>query len=221
MRTEEELSPLGPVAQSAALSAALRIARVQLRYARQGIGMAQVALAGARHFEPLRHYPAGDVICRDPATGEATAQFYYHAHASSRRPHDEHGHFHLFARNSALTGGFCHIAGLSLDIHGRPLRWFTTNRWVTGEHWVDAPTVIDALPRLRIASKGRLGPLADWLDALVALHRDDLRNLLLDRDEHMASRLAGEPAESVFEDRGLDVINECPIHLDARLQALA
>ena len=28
-----------------------------------------------------------------------------------------------------------HLAALSLDVNGQPVRWFTTNRWVTGEHW--------------------------------------------------------------------------------------
>lgn len=208
MRTQEGLSR-----EARLLDAAEQVVQVQSRYAQAGIGLAQAALAGARRCEPLRHYPAADVIDR-----QRGLQFYYHAH-SSHRPHpDEHGHFHLFVRNE--TEDFFHVAALSLDARGWPLRWFTTNRWVTGERWVGAAQATAALPHFRPATHGRLAPVAQWLGAMVVLYEHTLATLLRRRDEMVNRRLARAPAEVVFEDRGLDVITENRVSLPQRLAQL-
>jgi hypothetical protein len=196
------------------LAAAQTVVDVQMRYARLGQGMAQAALAGARIVEPLRHYPSSDVV-----DAEHACEFYYHAHTSSRYPVEEHGHFHLFVRPDG--GGFHHLAGLSLDDRGWPLRWFVTNRWVTGEQWADAHTCIAALPTFRPVTQGRLAPVAQWLGAMVVLYSDVLASLLRRRDTLVARRLATTSAEALFEDRRLDVITETRVSLPRRLQQLA
>lgn len=199
----------------ALMQAAQQVIAVQARYAAAGLGLAQAALGGAARFETLRHYPAGDVVDR-----ANRSQFYYHAHGSRRRPGQEHGHFHLFARG-AEAGDFHHLAALSLDARGWPLRWFTTNRWVTGERWVDADTLVAALPGFRPRTHGRLAPLATWLSAMVVLYADTLATLLRRRDAMVARRLQATPAEQLFEDRRLDVITETQVSLPRRLQQLA
>ena len=201
---------------------------IPLRYAQRGIGMAQAALGGARACVELRHYPANDA--RDPASG---TQFYYHAHGSRRRPADEHGHFHVFAPRpdtpsampapddtGTLPSGFVHVAALSLDAHGRPIRWFTTNRWVTGEAWTDAGSLIALLPGLRPRARGRLAPVADWLDAMLRLYARPLATLIRRRDAVIARRAARTDRVAVFEDRTLDVVTECAVDLPADLQRL-
>jgi hypothetical protein len=204
VRPQEELS----------LEAAERVVRIQSRYAAAGIGLAQAALAGARELHTLRHYPAGDAC--DAASG---SEFYYHAHGS-RRPHpDEHGHFHLFVRREGH--GFFHLAALSLDARGLPLRWFTTNGWVTGERWVDAHTVIAALPSFHPNARGRLAPVAAWLDAMVTLYADTLARLLRRRDAVIARRAAGRSLEAVLEDRRLDVVTESRLAFPSRLSRIA
>lgn len=196
--------------------AAADVVAVQARLARAGIGMAQAAMAGATRCETLRHYPRGDVI--DRANG---SQFYYHAHGAGRRPPAEHGHFHLFVRNLAGESSFSHLAGLSLDDQGWPLRWFCTNRWVTGEHWLPAPQLIAALACFQPRTAGRLAPVARWLAAMVQLYAGVLAGLLHRRDRLVARRLAHTPAETLFEDRRLDVITATQVALPARLQRLA
>ena len=204
------------LARDAALrQAARQVISVQARYAANGQGLAQAALGGAGRVETLRHYPAGDVIDR-----ASHSQFYYHAHGSRRRPAQEHGHFHLFVRGAA-PGDFFHLAALSLDARGWPLRWFSTNRWVTGERWVDADTAIAALPGFRPRTPGRLAPVAAWLSGLVVLYADALAALLRRRDAVLARRLQTVPAERLFEDRRLDVITETQVSLPRRLQQLA
>jgi hypothetical protein len=212
VRTEEELSRRR--------AAAARVVAVQWRYARRGTSLAQAALGGAREFVALRHYPRDDAI--DAASG---TQFYYHAHDSRRRPPEEHGHFHLFVRapraaRGAATG-FVHVAALSLDARGLPLRWFTTNRWVTGERFAPADEVIAALPRLRPSARGRLTPVAQWLGAMVELYARPVAALLRRRDAVIARRSAGAPRERVLEDRSLDVVTEHRIDLPADLARLA
>jgi hypothetical protein len=210
MRAEEELS-----AADRLLLAAREAVSIQTRYAQAGQGLAQAALAGAHTCEHLRHYPLNDVV--DAQRG---CQFYYHAHGSRRVPANEHGHFHLFMRDAELPG-FFHLAALSLDARGWPVRWFTTNRWVTGEHWVDAQTAIDALPRFQPRTPGRLAPVARWLGAMVILYEDALSAMLRRRDEMLHRRLRHAPMEQLFEDRRLDVITQQAVSLPGRLRQLA
>ncbi len=210
MRTEEALTR-----DERALDAAGRLVTVQQQYAARGMTMAQAALAGARAFVPMRHYPSDD--CVDRAGGTL---FYYHAHGSRRRPSHEHGHFHLFVRTPD-AGVFHHLAALSLDTCGWPIRWFTTNRWVTGERWIDAPAAIEALRRFHPRATGRLAPVAAWLDAMVTLYQDTLAALLHRRDASILRRTARSVADDVFEDRRLDVVSEVRIALPALLARLA
>lgn len=187
---------------------------VPLRYAQAGTSLAHAALAGARLFEALRHYPERDVV--DAGAG---TRFYYHAH---RLDDPEHGHFHLFAQGRR-PGDFMHLAALSLDARGQPVQWFTTNRWVTGEHWRPAPQLLPRLRRWRVRTGGRLAPVANWLNAMVALYADELAQLLQARDARMAPLLAGRSraaCEAVFEDRSLDVISACPALLAPKISQL-
>jgi hypothetical protein len=194
--------------------AAERAVGIPLRYAERGTGLAQAALAGAHACVELRHYPARDAI--DPGTG---TQFYYHAHGSRRRPRDEHGHFHVFAREPGEPG-FVHVAALSIDARGLPLRWFATNRWVTGERWADSARVTALLPGLRPRARGRLAPVADWLDAMLVLHARPIAALLARRDAAIARHAARRDLETVLEDRSIDVVAEIPVDLPDRLREL-
>lgn len=190
--------------------AALDAVGIPLRYAQRGVGMAQLALAGARHFETWRHYPQGDAHDRVHGT-----QFYYHAHGSRRTRADEHGHFHLFVRPAPER--FHHLAALSLDGLGRPLRWFTTNGWVTGEQYRDAAQLLPLLDGFSLTCRGRLAPLAAWLQSLVRLYRAPLSRLLVRRDAMLWRHARGRELEAVLQDRRLDVLSQCAIDLPTRI----
>lgn len=202
-------------AGSGDLQASAQVAlAVPLRYAQAGTSLAHAALAGAQRFEVSRHYPAADVV--DEAAGYS---FYYHAH---RLDDVEHGHFHLF-RRGAGPGRYTHLAALSLDTGGQPLRWFTTNRWVTGERWRQAAQLLPALKAFRLRTHGRMAPVATWLGAMVALFADELAALIRARDAALAPRLEGRTrreADGVFEDRSLDVLSECPAQLAPKIYQL-
>ncbi|GAB4214356.1 MAG: hypothetical protein Fur007_10380 [Rhodoferax sp.] len=184
---------------------------VALRYARSGTSLARVALAGSSHCVEFQHYPAKDVV--DVRNG---CRFYYHVHTSSRRPAQEHGHFHLFAHGVGEQG-YAHLGALSLDDRGVPLRWFVTNGWVTGESLDAAARAADALARFRVDVRGRMAPLARWLTAMVCLYADDLRDLQRQRDAWLAQQARTRDARLVWEDRNFDVVCECPADWMQRL----
>lgn len=196
------------------LHAAHEALGIPLRYAQAGNSLALAAMAGAAQCIELAHYPRLDVVDTHHGT-----RFYYHAHASRRRPDDEHGHFHLFAQG-CQPGDYAHLAGISLDARGQPIRLFTTNRWVTGEAWRQAAGVELALARFAVHTRGRMAPVARWLTAMVRLFLPQLVQLVRRRDAVMARRSARQGWEVLCEDRRLDVVTESRISLSRRIQQL-
>lgn len=208
LRTEE-------VNTQALLAAAQTAASVQLQCAQRGTSLAQAALAGARTFSEMRHYPQKDV--NDALTGH---RFFYHAH---RRDEAEHGHFHLFAFDQSHVPNFAHLAALSLDRTGQATRWFTTNQWVTGEHWLPADGVLQALSHFSVQTKGRLAPVARWLTAMVRLFQPQLAALVRERDEALLRHIDAHPTHdrcAVLEDQHIDVLSQTPADLHARIAQL-
>ncbi|MFZ2295366.1 MAG: hypothetical protein WAW46_10060 [Polaromonas sp.] len=196
------------------LQAAHEALGIPLRYAQAGSSLARAAMAGAQRCIELAHYPRQDVVDMKHGT-----RFYYHAHGSRRRPGNEHGHFHLFAQSSQ-PGDYTHLAGISLDAQGQPIRFFTTNRWVTGETWRQAADIERALAHFAVLTSGRMAPVARWLTALVHLYAPQLVRLVRRRDAVMARRAASQGWEALCEDRRLDVVTECRISLSQRIQQL-
>jgi hypothetical protein len=191
--------------------------QIPLHYLERGTHLAEAALAGARRFEYLRHYPARDMI--DPRHG---TRAFYHTHDAAQRWDngvDEHGHFHLFW-DGVGDQPYVHLVALALDNRGQPLRWFCTNRWVTGGHWEAAPTQIERLPHFRLQVRGRLAPIATWLTAMVQLFADELARLLRARDRRVATLQRRAGADDLFEDRRVDVLCSTDAALAPRLAAL-
>ncbi len=170
--------------------------------------------------EQWAHYPADDVV-----NGPAGSRYFYHCHPPEEREWGEHGHFHLFLARSAMPHGhhpmmpapptdepradIVHIAALSVDLQGLPIRWFTVNRWVTDETLFHARTIAAALGRFDL--RGPVGdPLVnDWLTAMVALSRPMLIDLLKRRDTVLMDRDPGGESRSVEvpSDDAIDLVN--------------
>jgi hypothetical protein len=196
------------------LNAAHDALGIPLRYARSGSSLAMAAMAGARQCVELQHYPRSDVV--DAAHG---TRFYYHAHGSRHSPGNEHGHFHLFA-HGGQPGDYTHLAGLSIDAQGQPVRVFTTNRWVTGETWRTATEVEQFLVRFAVQTQGRMAPVARWLTAMVHLYGPQLKQLVRRRDTVMTRRSARQGWDALCEDRQLDVVSQTRISLAKRIQQI-
>lgn len=189
--------------------AARAVFAVQAAMAARGSHLASAALAGAREFVEWEHYPHDDCIDRTHGT-----EFYYHAHDAARRAAAEHGHFHVFARHD--DGHFWHLAGISLDNRGRATRLFTTNRWVTAEAWAPATEMLPRLDAFALESRGRLAPVARWIQAMMRLYRPLIAELMAERD----AWLAGFPSaqrEAALDDRSVHIVSQRPIDVFADL----
>ncbi|MDZ4307032.1 DUF6969 family protein [Allopontixanthobacter sp.] len=177
------------------------------------------------------HYPDDDA--RDART---RSRWYYHVHAPGDRDPAEHGHFHLFLHRTQMDDGslpvaapaegeealafVTHIAGLAIDHHGIPVNWFATNRWVTNEFMYPAPVMIDHLDRYDVDQTEEDKTVNRFLTAMVALYRQEIGDMLLERDRRIAGLTsAGADPEDIFE-VGNDVLAICPIDLDAKIEEL-
>jgi hypothetical protein len=190
--------------------AAMTALQVPLDYARQGRNLSWAALAGAKKMQVLRHHPLHDVVDEEHQT-----RFYYHAHPLPGDEH-EHGHFHVF--RDTVPGRFHHLAALSLDVQGRPRRWFCTNQWVTGETWAPACDVQRWISSFEVSARGKMAPVARWLTALFYLDAPRLMGLILERDRYLDAW--GPHRTQTWQNRQLHVLCSLNIDLPERIQSL-
>ncbi len=189
--------------------------------------MLRVLPAGDIHF--WHHYPGNDA--RDAQT---QSRWYYHVHPPGDRDPAEHGHFHLFLHRSQIDPSaeliamprageqaeahVTHVAGLSIDKSGIPITWFVTNRWVTEEFLYPAETMIAHLTDYDVDNTAEDGLVNRFVTAMVALYREELAQLLRQRDARQAE-LVAEHGTAAY-DSGNDVLAALPIDLDAKIESL-
>lgn len=179
-----------------------------------------------------KHYPpkdARDKFCR--------SRWYYHVHAAGSRDEDEHGHFHLFLHRTQLPEGLepkvwppqredakahvTHLVGLSIDKVGIPRAWFTVNRFVTNEFLFPADVMIDHLADFNVDHTAEDDCVNRFVTAMVALYREEIAQLLRERDERQAELVAEFGAEAAYEKASkVEVLSQIPIDLDAKLGSL-
>ena len=181
------------------------------------------------HF--WEHYPKKDARDRD-----TKSRWYYHVHAPGQRDADEHGHFHLFLHRTQLPKGLepqvwppqgedakahvTHIAGLSINHQGIPRAWFMTNRFVTNEFLYPADVMIDHLPDYMVDNTAEDDQVNQFLTAMVALYRNEIAELLHQRDKALIE-LVKEHGDAAFEKAsGVEVLAQIPIDLDAKIETI-
>ena len=177
------------------------------------------------------HYPikdARDKFCK--------SRWYYHVHAPGSRDEDEHGHFHLFLHRSQLPDGLepkvwppqgedakahvTHLIGLSINTVGIPRAWFSVNRFVTNEFLFPADTMIDHLPDFNVDHTAEDDLVNRFVTAMVALYREEIAQLLRERDAKQAE-LEAEHGEAGYEKAsGVEVLSQIPIDLDEKLSGM-
>ena len=177
------------------------------------------------------HYPikdARDKFCK--------SRWYYHVHAPGSRDEDEHGHFHLFLHRSQLPDGLepkvwppqgedakahvTHLIGLSINTVGIPRAWFSVNRFVTNEFLFPADTMIDHLPDFNVDHTAEDDLVNRFVTAMVALYREEIAQLLRERDAKQAE-LEAEHGEAGYEKAsGVEVLSQIPIDLDEKISSL-
>ncbi|APG63739.1 hypothetical protein LPB140_09085 [Sphingorhabdus lutea] len=168
------------------------------------------------------HYPEIDVV-----NGVAGSRFFYHCHPPEDRDGEEHGHFHFFIDKKSMDSDFnpliaapeitgkraevVHIAALSMDYNGLPIKWFTTNRWVTDESLYPAENIISKMALFDL--RGLNGdPLVNiWLTAMLRLSQNIIANLLRERDEILMQK---DPSG---EDRNVEILSHARVDLSSLL----
>ncbi|WP_255573769.1 hypothetical protein [Erythrobacter sp. SCSIO 43205] len=177
------------------------------------------------------HYPekdARDKYCK--------SRWYYHVHAAGSRDADEHGHFHLFLHRTQLPQGLepkvwppqredarahvTHIIGLSIDTNGVPRSWFTVNRFVTNEFLYPADVMIEHLPQFNVDHTQEDDLVNRFVTAMVALYRDEIAELLRERDKRQEELVAEFGEDAYSKESGVEVLSQIAIDLDAKLGSL-
>lgn len=177
------------------------------------------------------HYPkkdARDKFCK--------SRWYYHVHKPGQRDADEHGHFHLFLHRTQLPEGLepkvwppqgedarahvTHIVGLSINTAGIPRAWFTVNRFVTNEFLFPAKVMIEHLPDFNVDHTKEDDLVNRFVTAMVALYRDEIAELLRERDARQAELEAEHGPDGYEKASGIEVLSQIPIDLDAKLGSL-
>ena len=178
------------------------------------------------------HYPK-----RDARDAHCRSRWYYHVHAEGDRDPDEHGHFHLFLHRTQLPEGLeprvwppqgedakahvTHLIGLSIDKIGIPRSWFAVNRFVTNEFLYPAEVMIDHLPAFNVDHTAEDELVNRFVTAMVALYRDEIAQLLRERDRRHEELIARFGDKDAFEKAsGVDVLAQVPIDLDAKIGSL-
>ena len=183
-------------------------------------------------FTEWEHYPPGDV--HDKTNG---AIWFYHAHARDEgesRPWDEHGHFHMFVYTEKLgagavplalpkerdeqKGGLCHLAAVSFDMSGAPMKIFSTNRWVADEWMYSAGDVIGLLDRFKVDNEAH-ALTSRWLMAALRLYRPQIEWALKERDRVLATAREKDP-EGFGEDKDIEVLSAIDFDLAGQIDAI-
>lgn len=179
------------------------------RFCSEGLNDPSGINGSDRIFREWQHYPSHDLV--DVVSGY---EAYYHAHKVDEMSDTEHGHFHLFKRSPTQTEQFMHLIAIALDSKGLPVRLFTTNQWVTGETMGSAESLRDALAHFKIESGNSLDTLASWIQSLITLYRDEIEQLIEERDRRL-NQLASQTKSmaSVLNDQSIHVLSQRQIHL--------
>jgi len=213
--TVELLRKLSPQERSDLYAAAIKAIETTQSFLKQGKTVVSEIIGDAPYVE-WEHYPRGD------AKSRSGGSFYYHAHSAAQRMPQEHGHFHVFAPNSRqdcpAEQRYTHIAALSVDSRGMPLRVFTTNQWVTAECWEDAERVC-ALARNTALGDAKPHRVGRWLDAMLALFRPQIEYITRLRDARVVA-LQQRGRTRLLDDRRTHILSQCRIDFSTQILAL-
>lgn len=190
----------------------LALSEVLMDYGQRRTNPVFDVLPATEPFHFNRKYPAERLHF-----GNDQWRAYYHSHSDQYpAPWQEHGHFHLFYRvddsgNSAAD--WSHVAALSMNAEGQPVRWFTVNNWVCGDHWVEARELVD---HIQFSTEGDL-PVNRWLACMTGFYRATIIDLLFARDVVLEEKKNGQSLASALSDRNIYYLANQAIDLKREL----
>ena len=209
-------------------AAGLRLLSTYADLARRGEHLLD-SLLGGQPPKQWAHYPDDDAIDH-----EHGYQWFYHSHSPDDRPSGvDHGHIHLFARRklwsrrlrsareilfARLDGGPAepvntrHLLSIGFDAKGLPVSLFTVNSWVTGDLMLSAASTARLLDEIRLATV--FSEVDAVIQSVLRLCRTEIQDLLWRRDV----ALWNFEGAKVLANKSLEVLSECAIDLDIKLQ---
>ena len=135
-----------------------------------------------------------------------------------------------------------HLVGLSIDTVGIPRAWFTVNRFVTNEFLFPAgvalsdsvetmqyddfeflfpaDVMIEHLPDFNVDETKEDDLVNRFVTAMVALYREEIAELLRQRDARHAELVAKHGEKGYEKESGVEVLSQIPIDLDAKISSL-
>ena len=108
---------------------------------------------------------------------------FYHCHVYPDKKETEHGHFHFFVKQKQ-SEKWQHLAALSMNNQGQPEQWLTVNQWVTDSDWIEVNDFDSLFKELSNLESDDL--LHEWIIAIIILYRDQLRELIEQRDQQLS-----------------------------------
>ncbi len=159
--------------------------------------------------ETHRYPPEGIIF------GDKLWRAYYHSHQTPENDPDEHGHFHIFTRFDEDGSDWTHVAGLSVDQFGQPLDWFMANKWVVSGAWHSAEFLSRNLTTPGVSSDAN--PVGHWIAAMLGTFRDEIDQMLIERDRFVAQHTNTSDRNDVFEDRSIWRLARHKIDLHSKL----
>jgi len=114
---------------------------------------------------------------------QVSLKIFYHCHPYPDKDEHEHGHFHLFIHFHEQPD-WKHLAALSMNHNGQPIKWLTVNQWVTDSPWTDNDDLIALFEHIAESDPDDL--LQAWFIAMLNLYQQELQRLLHKRDQELS-----------------------------------
>jgi len=183
-----------------------------VKFGREETNPVLAILDGKAPNEEHRYPPDGISFAHDKWRA------FYHSHETPDKAPGEHGHFHIFARLEKGQDSWTHVAGLAVDKIGQPIEWFAANKWVVRGEWQPAKYLKRHLPSLDIHGEKNL--TAQWLASLLGTYRDEINNLLEERDRFVSFHRDETDQGGLFEDKSIWKLAKSPIELQSKLETI-
>ena len=116
--------------------------------------------------------------------------WFFHYHDAAAHAQKQGGHFHLFADgrffgDSKPSADKTHLIAVELDQTGDLAGFFVPNRWTTNERVRPATVLAPALDDFYASENSPDTLLSLWLSALLLVFKEDILELLFQRDQYL------------------------------------
>lgn len=150
-----------------------------------------------------------------PIEGESISlRIFYHHHDFPGRHPAEHGHFHVFSRQNSHSD-WRHLVAVSMDRQGQPVQLSMVNQWVTGSGWVTGSELTSLFSAIETLDPDSL--LHSWFIALLCLLKQDIFELVAQRDLHLSNINENSPSGDILNNKSIYLLSSVDVNLEQRI----